>query len=322
MRAMAYRAYGSPEVLELREVAKPTPRDDEVLVKVHASSINDYDWHLLTGRPLLNRVGGPFTPKYRVLGSDVAGTVEAVGRAVTRFRPGDAVCGDMSPCGFGGFAEYVSAPQAALSPMPAGLSFEQAAAVPQAGGLAAMAMRSGPALHAGRHVLVNGAGGGVGSYAVQIAKAFDCEVTGVDVERKLDAIRGIGADHVIDFAVADFADRGPVYDLIVDVASHRSISRYRRSLRPGGSCAIIGGSIPRVLLAMAVGPVASLAGSRRVRVPLWRPNNDHDVTFLRRLLENGSVVPVVHAVFPLGELAQAFTCYAGQRHVGKIVITI
>jgi NADPH:quinone reductase-like Zn-dependent oxidoreductase len=193
--------------------------------------------------------------------------------------------------------------------------------VPQAGGLAVMALRCAGPLRAGDRVLVNGAGGGVGTFAVQIAKSFGCEVTGVDIGRKLDGVRAIGADHVVDFTKEDFADRGQTYDLIVDVASHRSIARYRRSLRPGGTCAIIGGSIPRLLLVMATGPVVSSFASRKVRVPLWKPNNVSDVTFLSRLLENGSVVPLVDRVFPLDETADAFRYYAGQHHTGKIVLT-
>ncbi len=322
MKAIAYDAYGPPGVLRVQEVPTPTPQDDEVLLRVHASSINDYDWHLLTGRPWINRVGGPVRPRYRVLGSDVAGTVEAVGPDVTRFRPGDEVFGDLSPCGFGAFAEYAKAPQGALARKPSALTFEQAAAVPQAGGLAVMAMRSGPPLRAGVTVLVNGAGGGVGTFAVQVAKAFGCEVTGVDVARKLDAILAAGADHVIDYEQQDFAELGPAFDLIVDVASHRSMHRYRRSLRPGGTGALIGGSIPRLLLAMAFGPVASLAGSRKVRVPLWKPNNDDDVAYLTGLLESGSVVPLVDSVFPLAEVPRAFEYYAKQQHRGKIVITV
>ena len=319
---MVYRAYGPPDVLELADLPTPLPKDDEVLVRVHASSVNDYDWHLLSGRPLLNRVGGPFRPKYPVLGSDIAGTVEAVGRNVTRLKPGDAVTADMSPFGFGAYAEYVTAPEATLGSKPANLTFEQAAAVPQAGGLAVMALRSGPPLRTGQKVLVNGAGGGVGTFAVQIAKAFGCEVTGVDLPAKLDAIRQVGADHVIDFTTTDFATSGETYDRIVDVASHRPVSAYRRALKPGGFCALIGGSIPRLMLVMATGRVVSSFGSRQVRVPLWKPNDEDDVAFLDRLLVAGSVAPLVDSVFPLAELPAAFRYYAGQHHKGKIVITV
>lgn len=322
MKAIAYDEYGSPDVLTLRELDRPVPGDDEVLVRVRASSVNDYDWHLLTGRPVINRVGAPFRPKHAVLGSDVAGQVEAVGRSVTRFRPGDEVFGDVSTCGFGAFAEYVVAPEDAMARKPAGLTFEQAAAVPQAAGLAVTGLYRGRPLAAGRTVLVNGAGGGVGTFAVQIAKAFGCEVTGVDLARKLDTVRGLGADHVIDYETADFADSGERYDLIVDIAAHRPMSAYRRSLRPGGRVGLLGGSIPRILLAMATGPVLSSFRRTKVGVPLWRPNNPDDVAYVVRLLESGAVRPVVDSVFALGEVPAAFRRFGAQEHTGKIVISV
>ncbi len=322
MRAVVYREYGSPSVLCLRDIPLPEPGDEEVMVKVEASSVNDYDWHLLTGKPFVNRAGGLFKPRHQVLGSDIAGPVTAVGRAVTRFRPGDEVFGDMSPYGFGAFAEYVRAPQRALALKPVALSFQQAAAVPQAGGLAVLGLRGTRPIRPGDKVLVNGAGGGVGTFAVQIAKAHGAEVTGVDRAGKLDTVRAVGADHVIDFTTDDFTRNRQAYDLIVDVAAHRPMSAYRRSLRPGGACAIIGGSIPRVFLIMAAGPGSSLFGSKKVGVPLWRPNNTQDVAFLTRLLQAGSVAPVVDSVYPLSEVAGAFQRFGAQQHTGKIVITI
>jgi NADPH:quinone reductase-like Zn-dependent oxidoreductase len=322
MKAIVYREYGSPGVLSLQDIPVPVPGDDEVLVKVHASSVNDYDWHLLTGKPFVNRAGGLFRPRHEVLGSDVAGSVAAAGPAVTRFRPGDEVFGDMSPCGFGAFAEYVRAPQGALALKPAGLSFQQAAAVPQAGGLAVLGLRGRHPIRPGDEVLINGAGGGVGTFAVQIAKAHGAEVTGVDRAGKLDTVRAVGADHVIDFTTEDFTRNRRAYDLIVDVAAHRPMSAYRRSLRPGGVCAIIGGSIPRIFLALALGPGLSLLGSKKVGVPLWRPNNPQDIAFLTRLLQARSVAPVVDRVFPLSEAAAAFRRFGAQQHTGKIVITI
>ncbi len=322
MKAIVYRAYGPPDVLSVQDVATPTPRDDEILVRVRASSINDYDWHLLTGQPFLNRIGGLRRPKHLVLGSDVAGVVEAVGPGASRFTPGDEVFGDVSPHGFGAFAEYAAAPEAAFAPKPAPLTFEQAAAVPQAGGLATMAIRHGRPLGPGDRVLVNGAGGGVGTFAVQMAKADGCHVTGADRAWKLDAIRAMGADHVIDVDKEDFSESGEAYDLIIDVASHRSVSAYRRSLNPDGSCALIGGSIPRLLLVLALGPVLPTTGGRKVRVPLWKPNNTDDVSYLSGLLDAGTVTPLVDSVFPLSAVPDAFRYYATQQHRGKIVITV
>ena len=322
VKAIVYREYGSPDVLSVQDIPTPAPGDDEVLVQVQASSVNDYDWHLLSGKPLVNRAGGLFKPKHQVLGCDVAGRVEAVGEGVTRFRPGDEVFGDMSPCGFGAFAEYVRAPQGALALMPAALTFQQAAAVPQAGGLAVLGLRGRRPIQPGQKVLINGAGGGVGTFAVQIAKTLGAEVTGVDRAAKLEIVRAVGADHVVDFAAEDFTQDRDAYDLIVDVAANRPMSAYRRSLRPGGVCAIIGGSIPRVTLALAAGPGLSLLGSKKVGVPLLRPNNAQNVAFLTRLLQAGSIAPVVDSVFPLSEVATAFRRFGAQQHTGKIVITI
>jgi NADPH:quinone reductase-like Zn-dependent oxidoreductase len=322
MKAIVYREYGSPDVLSLQDIPTPTPGDDEVLVQVHASSVNDYDWHLLTGKPLVNRAGGLFKPKHQVLGCDVAGRVTVAGPAVTRFRPGDEVFGDLSGCGFGAFAEYVHAPQGALALKPAALTFQQAAAVPQAGSLAVLGLRGGRPIQPGHQVLINGAGGGVGTFAVQIAKTLGAEVTGVDRASKLDAVRAVGADHVIDFTAEDFTRNRRAYDLIVDVAAHRPMHAYRHALKPGGVSAIIGGSIPRVTLALAAGPGLSLLGSKKVGVPLLRPNNTQDVAFLTRLLQAGSVAPVIDSVFPLTEIATAFRRFGAQQHTGKIIITI
>jgi NADPH:quinone reductase-like Zn-dependent oxidoreductase len=322
VKAIVYREYGSPGVLSVQDIPTPAPGDDDVLVQVVASSVNDYDWHLLTGKPWVNRIGGPFTPKHQVLGCDVAGRVVTVGSAVTRFRPGDEVFGDLSACGFGAFAEYVRAPQGALSPKPAALTFQQAAAVPQAGGLAVLGLRGGRPIEPGDQVLINGAGGGVGTFAVQIAKTLGAEVTGVDRAAKLATVRAVGAEHVIDFTAEDFTRNRRAYDLIVDVAARRPMSAYRRALKPAGVCAIIGGSIPRVTVALAAGPALSLLGSKKVGVPLLRANNAQDVALLTRLLQAGSIAPVIDSVFPVTEIATAFRRFGAQQHTGKIIITI
>jgi NADPH:quinone reductase-like Zn-dependent oxidoreductase len=322
MRAVVYREYGGPDVLAVEEIATPAPAPDEVLIRVHATSINDFDWHLLTGRPLINRIGGLRTPKHLVLGADVAGTVEALGRDVTGLRVGDAVVGDLSPFGFGGFAEYACAPASALAPKPASLTFEQAAAVPQAGGLAMTALRWRLPITAGQAVLVNGAGGGVGTFAIQIAASFGAEITGVDAAHKLDAVRAAGAHHVIDYAEQDFTETGLTYDLIIDVAAHHSMARYRRTLRPGGVCSLIGGSYGRIVMVMSVGQAASRVGGRRVGVPIWRPNDPGETAFLSGLLEDGSVVPVIDSVVPLDGVPDAFRRFGAQQHSGKIIVTM
>lgn len=322
MRAVVQSRYGSPDVLSLQHVPTPTPATGEVLLRVRASSVNDFDWHLVTGRPLLNRAIGMTRPRGRVLGSDVAGTVEAVGPGVTLLRPGDEVYADLSPHGFGAFAEYAVAPESALARIPAGLTFEQAAAIPQAGGLAVMACRRWSTPAPGDRVLVNGAGGGTGTFAVQIARAAGAEVTGVDAAWKLAGLRDLGADHVIDYEQEDFADRGQTYDLVVDVASQHSPRDYQRCLRPGGVCTITGGALPRVFWAMAAGPVLSAASDTTIGVPLWKPNDPGEVALLGSLLEDGSVVPVIDRVYPLDAVADAFGRFAAQQHIGKIVISL
>lgn len=322
MRAAVYRAYGSPDVLQIEQVPTPTPEGDQVLVAAAATSVNDFDWHLLTGRPFLNRAPGFTRPRNRVLGSDVAGRVEAVGAAVSRFQPGDEVYADMSPHGFGAFAEYVVVPQHALAPKPSNLTVVQAAAVPQAGQLAVMACLRRRPIQAGDAVLVNGAGGGTGTFAVQIAAAAGARVTGVDADWKLHRMREIGADRVMDYRREDFTRTGDRYDVIIDVACHRSLRDYRRCLRPGGVCAITGGSLPRVFWAMAAGPAVSAVSDGRIGVPLWKPNDPAEMAALGRLLEEGSVTPVIDSVFPLERIADAFRRFGSQQHVGKIVVTL
>ncbi len=236
MKAIVYEKYGPPEVLQLKEVEKPTPKDDEVLIKVHVASANAAGWHLLRADPFFVRLmgGGLLKPKNKILGADIAGRVEAVGRNVKQFQPGDEVFGDISGCGFGGFAEYVCARENALVLKPASMTFEEAAAIPQAAVLALQGLRDKRQIQPGQKVLINGAGGGVGTFAVQLAKYFGAEVTGVDSTKKLDMLRSIGADHVIDYTQKDYTKSGQCYDLILDVAAHRSIFDYKRALSPEG----------------------------------------------------------------------------------------
>jgi NADPH:quinone reductase-like Zn-dependent oxidoreductase len=322
VRAIVRDVYGSPDVLRLEDVPVPEVGERDVLVRVRASSINDFDWLLLGGTPFINRVGAPFRPKQHILGSDVAGVVESVGAAVTSFRAGDEVYGDLSPSGFGAYAEYVSAPEASLARKPEALTFEQAAALPQAGGLAVVGLRGRREIRPGDKVLVNGAGGGVGTLAVQIAKAFGAEVTGVDAAHKLDAVRGAGADHVADYATHDITRSGAAFDRILDMACHHSISAYRRILAPDGYCGLIGGSIPRILFTMVGGPASSLFNDRKVGVPFWKPNDPTGVALLGRLVESGQLSPVIDSVHPLEELPAALRRFGAQQHTGKIVITV
>jgi NADPH:quinone reductase-like Zn-dependent oxidoreductase len=322
MRAVVRDVYGGPDVLRTDDIPMPVLTDDGVLVRVRATSINDYDWHLLTGQPAINRIGALRRPRHRVLGADVAGIVESVGGAVTALRPGDEVYADLSMHGFGGCADYVGAPASAFARKPASLSFEQAAAVPQAGGLAVVGLRGKRPIRPGDRVLVNGAGGGVGTLAVQIAHAAGAVVTGVDAAWKLEVVRAVGADHVIDYATEDVFRSGRIFDRILNIAAHHSLSTYRSVLAPGGYCGLTGGSIPRVLAAMAIGPVTSMWHDSKIDVPRWRPNDPTDVAYLAALLESGQVAPVIDSVRPLEELPEAFRRFGAQQHTGKIVITV
>src|SRR5512133_551950 len=255
MKAIVYTKYGSPDVLELKEVEKPIVKDNDVLVKVYAASVNAADWHLLRADPFLVRLmTGLFKPKYPVLGADIAGRVEAIGSGVTQFKPGDEVFGDISACGWGAFAEYASASENALVLKPTNLSFEEAATVPLAAITALNGLRDKGNIQPGQKVLINGASGGVGTFAVQIAKSYGAEVTGVTSTRNLDMVRSIGADHVIDYTKEDFTQNGQRYDLIFDAVGNRSVSDYQRALSPNGICSVAGfTSLSRLFQIMVLG---------------------------------------------------------------------
>ena len=321
MKAIVFTRYGSPDGLELREVPRPTPEDDELLISVHASSINSWDWEFLNGTPFLNRLMfGLLKPKpgKQILGADIAGTVEAVGRRVTRFQPGDEVFGDLWD-NWGGFAEYACAREAALEAKPANSTFEEAAAVPQAGVLALQGLRMAGRMQPGQKVLINGAGGGVGTFAIQLAKRSGTEVTGVDAPHKLNVVRSVGADHVIDYTQRDFTSTAERYDLIIDCQSSRSMADYKRALRPGGTYAMVGGS--RVLPLLFESFRASLTGeSRKFRLVAEGPNKG--LAELKELLEAGELVPIIDRTYRLSEVPEALRYFGEGRHKGKIAITV
>ncbi len=315
MKAAVYHRYGPPEVLQLEEVETPIPKEDEVLVRVRAASVNAGDWLMLRGRPLMLRLWwGLLRPKNRMLGNDMAGQVEAVGGAVSHFGPGDEVFGDVSEHGRGAFAEYVSLPEAALALKPANASFEQAATVPVAALVALQGLRDEGQIQPGQKVLINGASGGVGTFAVQIAKSFGAEVTGVCSTGKMDMVRSIGADHVIDYTREDFASNGPRYDLVLDMALNRSVSDSLPALRPGGIYVVGGGSAVRITQ-------ASASGSKQIRNLTHRPNQD-DLLFMKELLEAGKVTPVIDRCYPLADAAEALRYYGEGHAQGKVVITM
>lgn len=322
MKAIVYTEYGSPDNLQFEEVAKPAPKDDEVLVKIYAASVNAADWHLLRADPFFARFAtGLLKPKNTILGSDIAGRVEAVGSAVKNFKPGDEVFGDISGCGWGGFAEYVCACESALVLKPAKLTFEQAAAVPMAAVTALQGLRDKGQIHAKQKVLINGASGGVGTFAVQIAKVFGAEVTGVCSTKKIEMVRSIGADYVIDYTQEDFTQNGQQYDLILAANGDRSISDYRRVLGPMGTYVMTGGSMSQMTQAMLLGPWYSKTGGQKMGNMLARPNK-LDLAFIKDLVESGKVVSVIDRCYPLKETAEAIR-YLEEGHAqGKVIITM
>jgi NADPH:quinone reductase-like Zn-dependent oxidoreductase len=319
MKAAAFRTYGVPDELHLEDVEKPEPGDDEVLVKVHAASINDWDYELLHGRPFVNRLlYGLRKPRRQRLGCDVAGTVEAVGSQVTEFEPGEDVYGDLCMVGFGAFCEYVAAPQAALCRKPAGMSFEQAAAMPQAAVLAAQALIDAGRIRDGYSVLINGAGGGVGTIGLQIARQWDVEVTGVDSLGKLEALRKLGFDQVIDYRQQDFTKTGETYDLIVDVKTDRPVSDYLRALKPRGAYVTVGGFMNRLFAIFTVGLAIRPLTRKSLRVVGLQPNKH--LGYMNELFEAGELEPVIDRVFRFGDLAAALDFYGSKEFIGKVVV--
>ncbi|MFC1925021.1 NAD(P)-dependent alcohol dehydrogenase, partial [Chloroflexota bacterium] len=310
------------DVLHLKEVEKPVPRDNEVLVKVCASSINDWDWALLRGKPFMSRLLFGFLKpkKVKILGADIAGRVEAVGRKVMQFKPDDEVFGDLSGCGFGGFAEYVCTRESALVLKPASLTFEEAAAVPQGGILALQGLHAKGSLQPGQRILINGAGGGAGTFAVQIAKYIGAEVTGVDSTIKLDIMRSVGADHVIDYTQEDFTKMGRLYDRILDFAAYHSVFDYKRALSPNGIYVIAGGSTGRILQIACLGILISMITSKKMGFLLHKQNKGLD--FMNDLLETGKVKPVIDKVYPLEEVSEAMRYFGEGLARGKVVITL
>jgi NADPH:quinone reductase-like Zn-dependent oxidoreductase len=320
MKAVVYTRYGSPDVLRLTDVDTPTPGDDEVLVKVRSVSLNASDWEGLRGKPLYARIGGPFRPRRHILGSDVAGTVEATGRDARRFQPGDDVYADLLSQ-LGGFAEYVCVPETVLAPVPDGMTHEEAAALPQAGAIAWQGIRGRGQLRPGSRVLINGAGGGSGMYAIQLAKLDGAEVTGVDNAEKLEFMRSLGADHVIDHTREDFTRNGKTYDLILDVAAYRRVSAYRGSLSPGGRYFYVGGSVGTLLGVATVGPLLGRGDGKKLRLLVVKLGVEHLAPMVE-LLRAGTITTVIDRRYRLDEVPAALH-YLGEGHAkGKVVINV
>jgi len=320
MKAIVRETYGPPDVLHLEDVPVPTLGDGDVLVSVRAASANAGDWHLLRGTPFPVRlVAGLRVPKFTIIGTDIAGRVEAVGRNVTHFRPGDEVFGELSRCGFGAYAEFAVAPEKALALKPANLSFEEAATLPTAGCTALQGLRKGRIQRAQR-VLINGASGGVGTFAVQIAKTFGAEVTAVCSSRNVDVMRSIGADEVIDYTNDDFATHGHKYDLILAANGDRSIWEYRRALTADGCYVMTGGSNRQLTDALLFGPLLSM-GRQRFGNVLVKPNQT-DLLMLKELCETGKLRPVIDRRFPLSDVSSAVRYVEDGHARGKVVVTV
>jgi NADPH:quinone reductase-like Zn-dependent oxidoreductase len=320
MQAVVYTRYGPPDVLQLANVPTPVPKDGEVLVQVHAVSLNASDWEALRGKPLYARIGGPFRPRHHILGSDIAGRVEAAARHATRFRPGEDVFADILSH-MGGFAEYVCVPETALAPIPAGMTYEEAAALPQAGAIALQGIRDNGQVQAGNKVLINGAGGGSGMYAIQLAKLTGAEVTGVDNAEKLEFMRSLGADHVIDYTRDDFTTNGHTYDLILDVAAHRPAFAYQGSLMPGGRYLYVGGSVATLLQVLLIGPVIGRAEGKKIRLLAVRPGAQHLVPLVE-LCQAGKIATVIDRRYRLNEVPEALRCLGEGHAKGKIVVIL
>lgn len=319
MRVIEYTEYGPPDVLQVAEVPKPTPTDDEVLIKIRAASVNALDWRLMRGKPMIVRLagGGLRKPKVTRPGVDVAGQVEAVGRSVTQFKPGDEVFGSCT----GTCAEYVCVIQEKLALKPPNISFEEAAAVPVAAISALQALRDKGRIEQGDKVLIDGASGGVGTFAVQLAKSFEAEVTAVCSTGKMDTARSMGADHTIDYTREDFTKSGKHYDLIIGANAYHSIFDYRRAMSPNGIYVMVGGGWVQILQAILLGPLLSLIGSRKFGFFIARINQT-DLVLLKDFLAAGRIVPVIDRRYPLSEVAEALR-YLEQGHAqGKVVITL
>lgn len=322
MKAIVQDRYGPPHVLELRDVDKPEPGEGEVLIRVRAASVNTADLDHLRGRSLVERLATGFpNPRNKIPGLDAAGEVVAIGENVTRLQRGDQVWADLSVSGYGAFAQYVCASEKVFSPKPFSLTFEEAATVPHSGILALQGLRGKGSIQPGQKVLVNGAGGCVGPFAVQIAKSFGAEVTAVDHTGKLDMLSSLGADHVIDYTREEFAANGERYDLILDIAAQRSILHYRRSLRPRGRYVLIARSVAGFFQAMLLGAWISMTGSKRMGIFMWNPNQREDLEFLKGLLEARRIVPLIDRRYGLSEVSEALR-YVEEGHArGKVVIT-
>lgn len=321
MKAIVFNQYGQPDVLLLEEVKKPSPRNNEVLIKVHAVSLNYADWHMLTGTPFVARLSfGLFRPMKNILGADIAGVVEAIGPGITRFKPGDEVYGDLGMVGFGGLAEYVCAPEHVIATKPTNLTYEESAALPMASVTALQALQNDGQVQPGQEVLIHGSAGGVGTFAIQIAKYLGAEVTGVCSTRNIEQTLALGADHVIDYLKEDFAANGKTYDLILGINGNRSIFDYRKALAPNGKYLMIGGSDKQIFQFMLLGPFIARPGQKMGSV--FAKTLSKELIAIKDLAEAGKIRPLIDRTYKLAETPEAMR-YLGTGHArAKIIIKI
>jgi NADPH:quinone reductase-like Zn-dependent oxidoreductase len=320
MKAIVYEKYGSADVLYLAELEKPIPTDDQILIKVHAVSINGSDREGLVGKPLYARTRGLLRPGSKILGSDISGRVEFAGKNITEFKLGDEVFGEL-PGYQGGFAEYACTHGKTMALKPASLTFEQAAAIPQGGVIALQGIRDKGQVQAGQKVLINGAGGSAGTFAIQLARLYGAEVTGVDNTGKLDFMRSLGADHVVDYTTEDFTRSGNRYDLILDLIAHRSVFAYQRALEPNGSYFFVGGSTGLLFQILLLGSWIRKNKAKNLSV-LMVPQNRKDLVAIAELCETGKIVPVIDRQYSLEEVPEAMRYVGEGRAKGKVVITV
>ncbi|NER19298.1 MAG: NAD(P)-dependent alcohol dehydrogenase [Symploca sp. SIO1C2] len=320
MKAIVLTKYGSADVLKLQDVEKPKPKEGEVLVKIHATAINDWDWCLMRGTPFYIRLlCGLLKPKIQIPGAEIAGQIEEVGHNVQQFQPGDMVYGDISECGFGGFAEYVCVPETALALKPECMSFVEAAALPHAAMLALQGLLEEGQLQPGQKVLINGAGGGVGTLGVQIAKSMGAiDVTGVDSSDKFDMMHSVGFVQTIDYTQKDFTQSQEKYDLILDTKTNRSIFQYLRVLNPQGTYVTVGGDTPRLFQVLFSKPIIHLFSKKRVSLVNLQPNKDLD--YINKLFQAGGIKPVLDGPYRLSEVPEMIQYFGRGKHKGKVVI--
>lgn len=322
MKAIVYSKFGSTDNFKLKEVEKPNPKDNEVLIKIHAASINSWDWDMVRGRPLLYRLlFGIFKPKFPIIGCDVAGKIEAVGKNVSHLKLGDEVFGDVSPCGFGAFAEYVCAPENLIALKPANATFEEAAAIPQGAVLALQSLQIKKDIKPEHHILINGAAGSMGPFALQLTKLKGATVTCVDAAPKLNMLSALGADHVIDYTQEDFTKNGKRYDMIIEPVANQSIFAYKRSLAPNGNYVIVGGKVRRIFQTLFVGSLISLFTDKKMRILVHHPNTN-DLNILKELVEAGKLKSIIDKTFPLQDTPKALKYYGSGNAIGKVVITV